>query len=132
MNIIARLEYELTYYDSVVHRFNHYTTRTPSQCNVKLWNITWKTYCGVAFCKVCFEKILWIKVSALLFACYCTIIQNCWSNYHILFVFLHVINKLVWTYPLFCKFSENNLPTLQGLKRYLPAKRLICRERINK
>ena len=29
MNIIARLEYELAYYDSVVHRFNHYTTRTP-------------------------------------------------------------------------------------------------------
>ena len=29
MNVIARLEYELTYYDSAVHRFNHYTTRTP-------------------------------------------------------------------------------------------------------
>ena len=25
----ARLEYELAYYDSAVHRFNHYTTRTP-------------------------------------------------------------------------------------------------------
>ena len=30
MNVIARLEYELAYYDSAVHRFNHYTTRTPS------------------------------------------------------------------------------------------------------
>ena len=29
VNVIARLEYELAYYDSVVHRFNHYTTRTP-------------------------------------------------------------------------------------------------------
>ena len=29
MNIIARLEYELAYNDSAVHRFNHYTTRTP-------------------------------------------------------------------------------------------------------
>ena len=29
MNIIARLEYKLTYYDSAGHRFNHYTTRTP-------------------------------------------------------------------------------------------------------
>ena len=28
MNVIARLEYELAYYDSAVHRFNHYTTRT--------------------------------------------------------------------------------------------------------
>ena len=29
VNVIARLEYELTYYDSAVHRFNHYTTRKP-------------------------------------------------------------------------------------------------------
>ena len=27
MNVIARLEFELVYYDSAVHRFNHYTTR---------------------------------------------------------------------------------------------------------
>ena len=29
MNVIARLEFELAYYDSAVHRFSHYTTRTP-------------------------------------------------------------------------------------------------------
>ena len=29
VNVIARLEYKLAYYDSVVHRFNQYTTRTP-------------------------------------------------------------------------------------------------------
>ena len=29
VNVIARLEYELVYYDSAVHRFKHYTTRTP-------------------------------------------------------------------------------------------------------
>ena len=29
VNVKARLEYELAYYDSAVHRFNHYTTRTP-------------------------------------------------------------------------------------------------------
>ena len=28
VNVIARLEYELAYYDSAVHRFNHYTTKT--------------------------------------------------------------------------------------------------------
>ena len=28
MNLIVRLEYELAYYDSAVHRFNHYTMRT--------------------------------------------------------------------------------------------------------
>ena len=31
VNVIARLEFELAYYDSEVHRFNHYTTRTPLQ-----------------------------------------------------------------------------------------------------
>ena len=31
MNVIAWLEYELAYYDSAVHRFNHYTKRTPPQ-----------------------------------------------------------------------------------------------------
>ena len=29
VNIIAQLENELAYYNSAVHRFNHYTTRTP-------------------------------------------------------------------------------------------------------
>ena len=29
MNVIAQLKYELAYYDSAVHRFNHFTTRTP-------------------------------------------------------------------------------------------------------
>ena len=29
VNVVARLEYELAYYDSAVHRFNHYPTRTP-------------------------------------------------------------------------------------------------------
>ena len=29
VNVISRLEYELAYYDSAVHRFNYYTTRTP-------------------------------------------------------------------------------------------------------
>ena len=30
VNVIARLEYELAYFDSAVNRFNHYTTRTPA------------------------------------------------------------------------------------------------------
>ena len=33
VNVIARLEYELAYYDSAVQRFNHNTTRTPPQRN---------------------------------------------------------------------------------------------------
>ena len=34
MNVIAGLEYELAYYDSAVHRFNHYTTWTPTPLDV--------------------------------------------------------------------------------------------------
>ena len=29
MNVIALLEFELAYFNSAVHRFNYYTTRTP-------------------------------------------------------------------------------------------------------
>ena len=38
MNVIARLEYELAYYDSAVHRFNHYTTRTLHRHARKRWS----------------------------------------------------------------------------------------------
>ena len=31
VNVTVRLECELAYYDSVVHRFNRYTTRTPTK-----------------------------------------------------------------------------------------------------
>ena len=37
MNVIARLEYELAYYDSAIHRFNHYTTRTPPNNKESTW-----------------------------------------------------------------------------------------------
>ena len=40
MNAIAWLEYELTYYDSAVHRFKHYTTRTPRKV---LWTCAQNT-----------------------------------------------------------------------------------------
>ena len=36
VNVIARQEYELAYYDSAVHRFNHYTTRTPHLVDIGL------------------------------------------------------------------------------------------------
>ena len=34
VNVIALLEYELAYYDSAVHRFSYYTTRTPPSIGV--------------------------------------------------------------------------------------------------
>ena len=33
MNVIVLLEFELAYYDSTVHHFNHYTTRIPQFIN---------------------------------------------------------------------------------------------------
>ena len=48
MSVIARLEYKLAYYDSAVHRFNHYTTRTPPW-QAKAWtaidrlSVIWKS-----------------------------------------------------------------------------------------
>ena len=45
VNIIARLENELAYYDSAVHRFNHYTTRTPPRKLVrKEKEESWRTW----------------------------------------------------------------------------------------
>ena len=45
VNVIARLEYELDYYDSAVHRFNHYTTITPAPEyieKVEYFRLLWK------------------------------------------------------------------------------------------
>ena len=39
VNVIVRLEYELAYYHSAVHRFNHYTMWTPPQLKRYLLNI---------------------------------------------------------------------------------------------
>ena len=36
INIIARLEFKLAYYDSAVHHFNYYTTRTPPNASILL------------------------------------------------------------------------------------------------
>ena len=58
MNVITRLEYELAYYDSAVHRLNNYTTRTPPfgfelkkfSSNVFIWSsaksfLLFRTFC---------------------------------------------------------------------------------------
>ena len=49
VKVIARLGYELAYYDSAVHRFNHYITRTPPrtfESPVDLrWHLTRKHFC---------------------------------------------------------------------------------------
>ena len=39
MNVIARLGFELTYYDSAVHHFNHYATRKPPEKTLSWFKI---------------------------------------------------------------------------------------------
>ena len=48
VNVIARLKYELAYYDSAVHRFNHYTTMTLplwSCVNITGFNLLFEIVC---------------------------------------------------------------------------------------
>ena len=39
VNVIARLEYELAYYDSAVHRFNHYTVGFKIYMKFPMWGL---------------------------------------------------------------------------------------------
>ena len=72
MNVIARLEFELAYYDSAVHRFNHYTTRTPrNKCpeydknNLMVRLQSWRFGdCGVLFYCQLFSGSYWLGVVA--------------------------------------------------------------------
>ena len=60
-----------------------------------------------------------------MFYCFHAIVHNCWSNYQVLFVFyLYMINWFVETYPLFGKFSKNNLHALQESEK-LSAYKLV-------
>ena len=66
VNVIARLEYELAYYDSAVHHFNHYTTRTTLYI-IQVTSITigrWITACENNIFKQC-RNILCILVFTL-------------------------------------------------------------------
>ena len=58
MNVIARLEYELTNYNSAVHRFNHYTTRIHPQQNECLFGIISDIFS---------KHTIWFRISSLLY-----------------------------------------------------------------
>ena len=49
VNVIARLEYELAYYNPAVHRFNYYTMRTPPQKKIGLDHKQIGVYCDDNF-----------------------------------------------------------------------------------
>ena len=68
VNVIARLEYELAYYDSTVHRFNHYTTRSPPHLIV--FSNTWSAlYISISFSYVYYLSFIpFISVTGLVSA----------------------------------------------------------------
>ena len=59
VNVIARLEYELAYYDSAVHPFNHYTTRTP----LLFWEFSHQIF--ITFIRFLRHSFLWSSFLAL-------------------------------------------------------------------
>ena len=95
MNLIARLEYELAYYDSAVHRFNHYTTRTPP--TFELWGRPFCLSLLVSFFWCCYER------NSIHTAPLSHFISLIHSAYH-LFFFLSSHERLLNSrkYQLFC------------------------------
>ena len=62
MNAIARLEYELRYYDAAVRHFNHYTTRTPQEkegTNINCRELTDGEKVNLCVCCLKKEEINW-------------------------------------------------------------------------
>ena len=60
-----RLEYELAYYDSAVHRFNHYTTRTPPV------NMCVSAYMYTFVCPPTSLRVWCVSIWAWVFVCVC-------------------------------------------------------------
>ena len=56
VKVIARLEFELAWYDSAVHRCKHYTTRTSSHENFESSNIF---YINIETIKSCTNYFVW-------------------------------------------------------------------------
>ena len=57
VNVIARLEFELAYYDFTVHRFNHYSTRTPPLFKQKYLTHRWEDQRVHTFSKGVYLKV---------------------------------------------------------------------------
>ena len=92
VNEIARLEYELAYYDSAVHRFNHYTTKTPTS-NISFWDKHFSSTFKVRVTLL--PTFLWLFFKLKLFHVnFCTFVL---TNVHLLFQ--------VCTYSDFCALT---------------------------
>ena len=77
MNVIARLEYELAYYDSAVHRFNHYTT---SMCEWLPSHVCQHVFVCVFACvclSVCEYVLVCVGMCVGMFVCLCLYVCVC-------------------------------------------------------
>ena len=69
MTVIPRLVYELVYYDFVVHRFNHYTTRTPlTSLSLSIYIYMCVCVC-VCVCVLFFHTPILTRLLTVLFLC---------------------------------------------------------------
>ena len=94
MNVIARLEYELAYYDSAVNRFNHYTTRTPPICLCFRLYLYYGDTTILHFAKIMELAVLEDDHLWVCFVCFCFVFFL--SLFFVLFfVFDFAISKLI-------------------------------------
>ena len=83
VNVIARLEYQLAYYNSTVHHFNHYTPRTPPLSCVcaRVWVCVPVRACVcecvcICVCEcVCVYVWVCVSLSACVSVCLCVDLQ---------------------------------------------------------
>ena len=67
VNVIARLEFELAYYNSAVQRFNHYATRTRPRSilyyKIDFWLIVWVSW-HVKLCRLFYTKSIFLQINS--------------------------------------------------------------------
>ena len=133
MNVIARLEYELAYYDSAVHRFNHYTTRTP-WCNQVAGGRPWVWQQVSALAHKSKETQAWLQKECYDFVpfSHCPPPPPTWTRWTTSFGCMSIISptwplttpKPAWSPPS-TEYSSSSCRRLW--KRHAPSSRFVSR-----
>ena len=133
MNVIARLQYELAYDDSAVHRFNYYTTRTPPQFFF-FFIVWWLSEEGGFFYGVASWNTFIIANSLLIFSNANFVEYNRHSrSTYFFFVdpfilpywFYNIRRELIDTYSIIVYFPSTFSPTLVHHQRRMYYKSVV-------
>ena len=117
MNVILKLEYELASYYSAVHRFNHYTTRTPHKI------------CGFRL----ISSLMAINHTEGFFCTWWTTQYSIWMIRHMTIIVLTNLRKTRTFDILYIQYSiqvvkkERNVPTARSI-HILLHKKAVCRK----